>query len=647
MVKQKERRAEVRRNAPALERPAPSGSSARPADLFAAALRLHQAGRLAEAEPLYRQALALDPNHVHALHYLGALAHQAGRSDIAADLIGRAVALDVRSPNAHNSLGAALKALGRADEAAAAHRRAIALKPDFAVAHNNLAAALQDQGRLDEAIAACRRAIALQPDLAMAHLNLGAALRDQGELDAAVASCRQALALKPDYVEAWVNLGAALKDQGMRTEAAAAYGRAIALQPDYDLAHSNLILLQAGAPHSDLGEGLDLARRHGKILQQRGGAYSAWTSAPAPDRLRVGLVSGDLKDHPVGYFLEAILAKFDPARIELIAYPTHPETTALTERIKPLFSAWRPVHGLSDEAAAAAIHADGVHVLIDLAGHMAHNRLGVFARRPAPVQASWLGYFATTGVQAMDYLIGDPFVTPPGEAGHLTETPWALPETYLCFTPPDVALEVGALPAASGEGVTFGSFNTLMKMTDAVVTLWARVLQATPGSKLFLKTKQLNDAPARQGVERRFAAHGIAADRLILEGGSPRAELLAAYNRVDIALDPFPYPGGTTSVEALWMGAPFVTRRGDRFLSHLGESIAHNAGLADWIADDDEAYVAIAAGHAADLLRLASLRAGLRSQVLASPLFDAPRFARHLEHALWGMWARRQSGRPA
>jgi predicted O-linked N-acetylglucosamine transferase (SPINDLY family) len=294
--------------------------------------------------------------------------------------------------------------------------------------------------------------------------------------------------------------------------------------------------------------------------------------------------------------------------------------------------------GLSDEAAAKLIHADGVHVLLDLAGHTAHNRLPVFGHIPAPIQASWLGYFATTGVTQMDYLIGDRHVMPAGEESHFTERIWRLPESYLCFTPPAFAPDVGPLPALSTGSVTFGCFNNLSKMNDRVVALWSRVLRAVPGSRLFLKSTQLSDAKVRATTLRRFAAAGIEPDRLLLEGQTSRADYLATYDRVDIALDPFPYPGGTTTVEGYWMGVPAITRCGDRFLSHAGESIAHNAALSDWIAVDDDDYVAKAVAFSSNLNHLSAMRIGMRRQVLDAPLFDARRFSRHFEDALWGMW---------
>jgi predicted O-linked N-acetylglucosamine transferase (SPINDLY family) len=251
---------------------------------------------------------------------------------------------------------------------------------------------------------------------------------------------------------------------------------------------------------------------------------------------------------------------------------------------------------------------------------------------------SWLGYFATTGVAEIDYLLGDRHVSPTGEESHFTEKLWQLPDRYLCFTEPDVNLDVAPLPALSTGSITFGCFNNLTKMNDAVVAVWASILTAVPGARLFLKTSLMKDSSAREVTLERFSKHGIPAERLILESASPRAELLAAYHRVDIALDPFPYPGGTTSVESLWMGVPVITKRGDRFLSHVGETIAYNAGLSDWVAADDDDYIAKAVAYASDLDRLGTLRAGLRQQVLASPLFDAPRFARHFEEAILEMW---------
>jgi predicted O-linked N-acetylglucosamine transferase (SPINDLY family) len=352
-------------------------------------------------------------------------------------------------------------------------------------------------------------------------------------------------------------------------------------------------------------------------------------------------VSGDLHGHPVGYFLDGVLtslaAKFS-ANLELFAYATRACEDETSKRLRASCKAWHSALGLSDSALALRIREDGIDILIDLSGHTAGNRLPVFAWKPAPIQVSWLGYFATTGVAAIDYFIADPWTLPPDQEAFFTEKVWRLPETRLCFTPPSARVDVNVLPALSNGYVTFGCFNNLSKMNDAVVQLWARVLNAVPASRLFLKYQQLAEASIRQSTRERFAVHGIAADRLIFEDYVPRVNYLAAYHRVDIGLDPFPFPGGTTTVEALWMGIPVLTLSGERFLARQGVGLLMNAGLPEWIASDHDDYVARAVAHASDLQGLAALRARLRQQVLASPIFDAPRFAKHFEAALREMW---------
>jgi predicted O-linked N-acetylglucosamine transferase (SPINDLY family) len=476
------------------------------------------------------------------------------------------------------------------------------------------------------------------PDFAEAHNNLGNALNDSGQFNEAVTSYRNALVIKPDFAEAHNNLGGSLKDTGQFDNALASFYRAIAIKPNYTAAHSNLLFTLSYTATTTQADYLKEAQCYGEIVAKNvAGKFSTWQCNPNPQRLRVGIVSGDLRSHPVGYFTESLLEQLDANRVELIAYTNNPMSDELTARIKPYFSQWRQVFDLNDKAAAHLIQQDGIHVLLDLSGHTAKNRLPVFAWKPAPVQVSWLGYFASTGVAEMDYLLADEHIAPSVDENHFTEKIWRMPNSYLCFTAPNLDLAILPLPACSSGQITFGCFNNLTKMNEAVIALWSRVLLAVPNSRLFLKTKQLNTSAVCDTTRQQFAAHGITADRLLLEGASPRAKLLAAYQRVDIALDPFPYPGGTTSVEALWMGVPVLTKRGDRFLSRMGESIVYNAGLADWMAIDDDDYVAKAVSHTANLERLAALHAGLRQQVLASPLFEAGQFARNFEAALWGM----------
>lgn len=570
----------------------------------------HQhAGRFAEAAAIYRQVLQTQPDHSDALHLLGLLAYHEGKFDAAMELIMRAIGV-VPTAIYYGNLGNVLAALGKSAAAVESFRQSIALQPDYVPAHNNL----------------------------------GNMLRAQGQFDAAVQSLRNAIALKPDYAEAYNNLANALVDQGDLEGAIEYYRKTISLRPDLAEPRSNLLFILSYRDATSPQEYLAEAIRFGDQVTAAPKPFTQWyvdrqeRGTSSTRALRIGFVSGDLKAHPVGYFLESILAHLDSRRIEIIAYATNREEDALTARIKPRFAAWHCLTGLSDEAAAHKIRDDRIDILVDLAGHTNFNRLPVFAWKPAPVQVSWLGYFATTGLRAIDYILADRHVLPPAEEAQFVERPWRLPDSYLCFTPPAEDVAVGPLPMLAAGSVTFGCFNHLMKMNDTVVAVWARILHEVPGSRLFLKAKQLDDAFARRATIDRFAAQGIDAGRLILEGRSPRGEYLDAYNRVDIALSPFPYPGGTVSVEGLWMGVPVLCRRGDRFLSHLCESLVQSAGLGDWIAAGNEDYIAKAVAFAGDRQRLSALRAGLRSQVLASPLCDAPRFASNLTAAFTNMW---------
>ena len=539
-------------------------------------------------------------------------------------------------------LGALLGQTGRTSEAVKASQKAVVLVPHDADAHNNLANALKASGRLEEAEASYIQALTLKPDHAESHSNLGATLNEQGRLNEAERSYRQALAIKPDYAEAHNNLGLILQDLGRFEEAKKSYTQAIALRPDYPSGLSTLLFLYGAFNYETsiyLKEAQDYGRKISKSVVSR---FSSWSCEAAPKRLRIGFVSGDLSNHPVGYFLEALLNKLNRSTLELFAYPTKSSEDELTLRIKPQFKAWRPLVGFSNKAAANLIHNDGIHILIDLSGHTANNGLPVFAWKPAPVQITWLGYFASTGVAEIDYILGDPYVTPVGEADNYTEKIWRLPESYLCFTEPTINVDVAPLHALGDGIITFGCFNKIERMTDHVIAVWARILKAIPDSRLFLKDKTLSDSHVRRSVCGRFQLVGIEKNQLILEGRSPRSEYLAAYNRVDIALSPFPYGGGTTSVEGLWMGVPVIVKRGTYFLSHLGESIAHNAGLSNWIASDDDEYVAKALEFTDNLGDLAALRSRLRAQVLSSPLFDAERFSCHFENSLRDMWERRK-----
>lgn len=554
----------------------------------------------------------------------------------------KAVNLLPDHPAAHSNLGNALCDLARYKEGIACYRRALTIAPEFSDAYGNLGLALVEVGQTDEAIAYLRRALAINPNFAEAHSNLGNALRAKGEFLEASRHYREALRIDSASYKVHNNLGTVLLDLGDISGAMASYKRALDIRPYYPEAYSNLLFLRNYQFESDDDDLLSAARQYGAMVESRAKPYQAWDVTLQTDRiLRVGIISADLSAHPVGYFIDGVLHALNTGcsgRIEIFAYANQHVEDELTLRLQKNCVLWRNVLGLNDEMLAAQIWADRIDILIDLSGHTAGNRLPVFAWKPAPVQISWLGYFATTGVVEIDYLLVDPWVVPLGDEHKFSERLWRLPETRMCFTPPQEEEYIGPLPALENGFVTLGCFNNLTKMNDAVVSLWSRVLHAIPRSRLYLKAKQLGEDTVRAHTLERFALHGIGPERLSMEGKTPRKAYFSAYEKVDFCLDPFPFTGGTTTAESLWMGVPVLTLEGQCLVSRQGVCLLGNAGLSDWIAKDEDDYVSSAVAHASQLAELANLRQRLRQQVLSSPVFDALRFAQNFEAALRDMW---------
>jgi predicted O-linked N-acetylglucosamine transferase (SPINDLY family) len=673
---------------------------------FDLAIQHHQAGRLSDAESLYRQILAVDARHSGCLHYLGVIAQQVGRHDLAVELIRQSLSIQPNDPAAHSNLGNALKDLRLLDEAIAAYREAIVLQPDYPEAHNNLGNALRSSGQLEAAVSACRRALALRPAYPEAHNNLGNVLKDQGQLDEAIAAYRRALTLRPDYAEAHNNLGTAfgqkgqldeaiaalrqavalhpafpeaysnlgnaqrdkgrldeaiaayrqalvlqpnlaeahsnlgnaLKEEGQLDEAITAFRRALALRPDYPEAHSNLIFCLNYSPEHDVSGIAAEARRwnaaHAEPLRPR---IKPHRNERSPQRrLRIAYISPDLREHAVARFLLPLLANHDHKAHEIFAYADVAAPDATTRQLRLFTDHWRSIVGLSDEQVADVIRRDGIDILVDLALHTAGNRLLVFARKPAPVQVTYLAYAGTSGLSTMDYRLTDPFLDPPGSNdGHYSEKSFRLPKTYWCYAPTCPEIPVGPLSALEGRGVTFGSLNNFSKINASVLDLWLKILHAVPDSRLVLHA---NEGSHRQRILDLLARAGIAPERLSFTGRRPIADYYRGYHEIDIALDPFPFAGGTTSCDALWMGVPLVTLSGQTPVSRAGLSLLSNLGLPELVAHTAEDYVRIAVNLAGDLPRLAELRASLRARMEASPLMGSLAFTRDIETAYRIMW---------
>lgn len=603
-----------------------------------ALLALGAAPAAAQAQ---EQALRLRPDYADAAIALGNALKQAGDLAAAGAAYERARALAPDSAETLNNLGNVLRDLGAMEAAFAMLRRALILRPDFAEAHLNIGTVHKLCGRPEYAIAAFEQALQLKPTLVEAHNNLGVALTERGRHAEALAHLAAAVQARPDFPEAYNNLGTVLKNEGRLDEALAAFEHALQLRPGYSAAHSNalftLSFMDSVPPREIYARHREFNARHAVGLAHRLGPH---TNARDPDRrLRIGYISPDLRAHACAFFLEPLLAAHHRERVAVHVYAEVAQPDAVTARLRHLADHWYSTVGEPDEAVARRIRADGIDVLVDLAGHTAMSRLLVLAHRPAPVQVSWLGYPATTGLDAMDYRLTDARAEPPGQHEDCySETLHRLPHSLWCYQPFSDMPEVTPLPALTRGSVTFGSFNNYAKIGPRVIALWARLLAAVPDARLVMITVPAGDAQAR--LRERFAALGVAPERLVLHDRLERSAYLQLFAGVDLALDPFPCNGGTTTCDALWMGLPVLALRGDTFLSRASYSLLATVGLPELAVADADAFITTAVGLAADRAELADLRRSLRRRMQQSPLLDADGFAHDMEDAYRLFWQR-------
>ena len=605
-------------------------------------------GKLDAAIKSYRTAISINPDLADAHNNLGTALHEQGKLDEAIEHYRRALALNPDYADAHYNLGVTFYDQGKFDAAVESYRRAISINPNYAEAHYNLGNTLKKQGLLDEAAGCYHKALALKPDYAEAHCNLGTVFKEHGNLYAATQCFLKAITLKPNYAIAHCNLGNVFHAQGKLDEAVEHYHKALLYKPDFAEAYSNLLFFHAY--HALLDPHAYLAQARGWELacvpaQDRQAAHARiFQRLPlAGRRLRVGYVSGDYWTHAVSYFVEQLFARHDRTRIELFAYSTHSQRDAVTERLQASVEHWVSLAEIPDAASRERIEADNIDVLIDLSGHTAHNRLGVFACRAAPVQAHYLGFMGSTGLTEMDYWLGDEVITPPETDSHFSEQVWRLPRVWVSYEGKADAPLPGWRPSQDG-AVWLGSFNNLGKLTPATLALWAKILRALPEGKLLLKTKELADAGNRQRILDSMASHGISPDRIELQDRSATTNWsahMAYYDRLDIALDPVGgVGGGTTTCDALWMGVQVITLEGDRMASRMTASMLNAIGHPEWIARSEAEYVDKVVALARDVERRKALRPVQRDQMAHSPLCDAQGLARDLESAYCKMFER-------
>ncbi len=596
-------------------------------------------GRLQEAEQAYRQALALAPGFADAHGNLGAALHGQGRVAEAEASCRHAVALLPQDAGKHNNLGNALRDLGRFDEAAQCYRAALALQPTHAQACNNLGIALRELGQLGEAEQCQRQAIALQPNFAEACNDLGTVLNDLGRFDEAESVLRHALRINPQLAPAHGSLGNTLRDQGRLAEARQSYQQALQAQPGYVPALDNLLFTLNYDADVNAGEILSAYQAYEQQVGAPLGAHVAphANTRERTRRLRIGYVSPDFRQHACRHFLLPLLAHHDRQAVEVFAYAQLVAQDAVTAQFKACVDHWVPTVGLDDDALARRIRNDGIDILVDLAGHTRGNRLPVFARKPAPVAVSWLGFGYTTGLKAIDYFLADAHTVPDSDQALYSEVPWRLSRPAFAYRPaPDMG-DPGPLPALARGHVTFGTLTRAVRLNDSLIAAWAAILQQLPQARLVVDSADFRNPAAQQQLAARFARHGIAPERLQVGFHSPPWDVVRG---MDITLDCYPHNSGTTLFESLYMGVPFVTLSARAGVGRLGGAVLHGLGHPEWIAQDAAAYVAQAVRLAQDLPALAAWRAQLRQQMQRSALMDELGFARSVEQAYRAMWER-------
>jgi predicted O-linked N-acetylglucosamine transferase (SPINDLY family) len=621
-------------------------SPSRIQSLLLEAVELHRKGQYGPLDKACRQLRAAAPKNFHVFYLSGLVAYQQQRTTEAVEMLTRAHQLDRTAVVGEMWLGLALMQAGRHEEAEKHLRHVVEQKPDFGDGWARLAMFLQRQDRLKEAIACHEKVVALKPKDPGSWIAYGLTLSFAGYPTDALQCHEYALALDAGNAEARFARAQALQQSHRISEAIEDYSRFLAAQPARHDARSYRLYALHNVDTLSREELFAEHLAYGRAVRES--PVPTWANSAEPDRkLRIAFLSPDLRAHSVAYFLEPLLQYLDPAQFEVHLYHDHFREDDVSARLRALSSGWRNFFGQSETVVESAIRADAPDLLIDLAGHTSLNRLPLFARRLAPVQITYLGYPNTTGLTAMDYRFTDAIADPVGEADSFaTERLVRFAPTAWTYAPPAEAPSPDRQPNVPGMGVTFGCFNNLAKVTDAMLGVWAQLLRRVPNSRLLLKGVGLDEAPVQARYHERMRRSGIAVERVDFLGKTARTpEHLACYGRVDVALDTFPYHGTTTTCEALWMGVPVVTMAGDRHVSRVGASLLRAVGHAEWITTTAEDYVAVVAELAADEARRATLRTGLRKELQRSVLLNratqSGRFAAALRDC-WRAWCARQ-----
>jgi len=604
-------------------------------------LNLFKSGKLNKAKIKIENYIKKFPKSFVLFNILGAVFADRGELEVAINHHKKSVEINPNYAEGYNNLGIAFQKLGLFEEAVKNYKKTLNLKPNFSLAYNNLGVVLKSLNKLDEALLTSKKAIELDPKFADAHNNIGAILQDLGNYEEAYKFYKKAIKLKSSYSEAYYNLGILLKKLGKIEECVENFQKAITVNQKNNRAYSNYLFNLNYLTKYDDNHYIGEAKKFGISLKRIDDQLCIpYKYNVNPEKLTIGFVSADLRNHPVGYYLIDTLKYLKKKNIKLVAYHNSTKSDDLTKKLKEHFDIWYNIENKNDLKVINLVRENGTHILFDMSGHTKKNRLPIFINKPAPVQATWIGYNASTGLKEIDYIIGDQYVTPLKNKKQFTENILQLPNIWSCLSKPTFKIKKeNSSPALKNGFITFGSFNNLSKINDNVIDVWSEILKRVENSKLFLKTKELDNPKMVENIRKKFQKNGISAEKIITEGRSKtREEMLEKYNQIDIALDPFPYSGITTSFESAWMGVPLLTKKGNNFYSRTGVSINKNLGMEDWIANNEKDYSTKILKLTSDFNQLSQTRKCLINKVDESTLFDSSLFADNFNKILWKIW---------
>ncbi len=639
---------------------------------FRQAILLHEKGELSKAASIYRDILNKYPTHIDSLVNLSAIVYNKNPQE-SLNLLRTARKIDPDNGSVHFNLGNLLQRHGFRQKAIQEFREVIRLQPQNAEAYfrlgvlfseggklsdalfcyqkafdlkpgdvrilNNLTEVLNRQGKYEEAELMAKKTLELNPNLVEAHGNLGNVYKKQGNYEKAEAHFKEALKLDPKQAKVLYHLGATLLFSNRHKEAAEHLRGAVEVDPEFYQSHSSLVYalnyIEEPSQKEIFEEHKQWGVQHSLGVQEEGWP---WIERAPEKKIRVGFVSPDFKAHVVALFIQQLFKNYDKSQFEFYGYAEVENPDGYTSTFMSLLDGWRSTIGVSDQEVYQTIKNDQIDILIDLAGHTAGNRLKIFSMKPAPVQVSYLGYINTTGLKEIDYRFCDAFVNPSETQQYYTEQLIHLPNSFTCYEPIDPSPAVSETPGLASGHITFGCFNNTNKLTPGTIRVWSELLKQLPSSKLLLKSSHLNDKQTIARFRDQFMSRGIHKEQLVFKGSSEIHDYLATYNKIDIALDPFPHNGGTTSHDVLWMGVPMITLEGDRYVSRFGVSILNNLGYPEWIASNEKEYINKAIALASDVELLNTIRMGLRQKMKASPLCDGVAFSRNFENTLRSLW---------